>query len=228
MKKKLLCLGSFFMTLNFGCMAQPICGTFSPSHKIIFGNDSSFKYSKWFCDKDSNSFGYNCEGKYQQIDKHTYILNSYDFNPDSIRSEYDFETDTTIMGFRIKIFTELMREDFDFFHSKLILLVDNNPYEFSKAIIDTTLSGVKPKSLGLKLVIQTDSVIPNGLFHCFTSIPVETIPQNSNYVKIHFPVSDKFYNWYPLVDRILYRKGKGKETKYYLFGDNWSVRLKKE
>jgi hypothetical protein len=228
MKKILLFLGSFFMTLNFGCMAQTICGTFLPSHEVIFGNDSSFRYSKWFCDADSNSFGYNCEGKYQQIDKHTYILNSYDFNPDSIRSEYDFKTDTTIKGFRIKISTELMREDFDFHHSTISLLVDNNSYEFNKAIIDTTFRGEKPKSIGLKLVIQTGSVIPNSLFHYFTSIPVETIPQNSNYVKIHFPVSGKFYNWHPLVDRILYRKGKGKATKYYLLGDNWSIRLKKE
>lgn len=222
-----LFLGLLFMTFNYGCKTQAICGMFMPTHEITLGLDSTFRYSKWYLDSDTNSFGHNSEGRYQQIDKNTYILNSYDFNPDSFNTAFSFLTDSITKGFRIKVTTDLEREDFEFHHNKLRLIVDNISFDFNTPIIDTIITE-KPQSIELKLLIHKDSVIPNSLYDCFKSRPIENIPGNSNFAEIHFPVSGKYYNWYTLTNRILYKKGEGKDAFYYIWGDSWSIKLKKE
>ncbi|MFC0878920.1 hypothetical protein ACE01N_20165 [Saccharicrinis sp. FJH2] len=215
------------LTVNYGCKIQSICDMFLPRHEITFENDSVFKYTKWIFDTDTNSFGYYSEGRYLKIDKNTYILNSYDFNPDSIRTDWKFNVDSSITNYRIRITTELEDEDFKFNHDKIVLKIDSDCYEFKEAIIDTFFSK-KPEIIRLKLLTQPDSVIPKGLYRCFTSIPIENIPESSNYINIEFPVSWKYYNWHPLVNKILYKRGKGKKSSYYLWGDKWKIKLKKK
>ena len=222
-----LFLSLLFMAFNYGCKTQASCGTFMPTHEITLGLDSTFRYSKWYLDSDTNSFAHNSEGRYRQIDKNTYILNSYEFNPDSINTAYSFLIDSKTKGFRIKVTSDLEREDFDFHHNKLSLIIDNISFDFKTPIIDTIITE-KPQSIELKLIIQKDSVIPNSLYDCFKSRPIENIPRNSNFVKIHFPVSGKYYNWYTLTNRILYRQRKGKDAFYYILGDSWTINLKKE
>jgi len=222
-----LFLSLLFMTFNYGCKTQAICGMFMPTHEITLGLDSTFRYSKWYFDTDSNSFGHYSEGRYQQIDKNTYILNSCDFNPDSINTANSFLIDSTTKGFRIKVTSDLDREDFEFHHNKLSLIIDNISFDFKTTFIDTIITD-KPQSIELKLIIQKDSVIPNSLYDSFKSRPIENIPRNSNFAKIHFPVSGKYYNWYPLTNRILYRQGKRENAYYYLWGDSSIVNLRKE
>ncbi|MFC0878965.1 hypothetical protein ACE01N_20390, partial [Saccharicrinis sp. FJH2] len=174
---------TIILTLTYGCRRIGVCGMFQPSHQIIFKSDSTFMYSKFYWDGETNSFGYYSEGIYNKIDKNTYILNSYNFNPDSIRTEWKFNVDSSTTNYRIRITTELEDGDFKFYHDKIVLEIDSDCYEFKEAIIDTFFSK-KPEIISLKLLTQPDSVIPKGLYRCFTSIPIENIPESSNYINI--------------------------------------------
>jgi hypothetical protein len=200
---------------------------FLPKHEITFENDSIFKYTNWIFDSDTNSFGYYSEGRYLKIDKNTYILNSYDFNPDSIEVDYKLKTDSSITGFHLKISTELDREDFDFHYDTLFLDLGNKTYNFTKSQIDTTILSNNIEKIGLRLITQVDSVVPASLIDRFTIIPIKNIPEKYNYIEIHFPISAKFYNWINMNNKVLYRKGKGKNPRYFIWNDNLPIRLKK-
>ena len=224
----LIIISAVCFTMNYGCKTQSICGMFLPKYEITFENDSIFTYTKWNFDTDTNSFGYYSEGHYLKIDKNTYILNSYDFNPDSIEVNYKLKTDSSTTGFRLNITTELEREDFDFHYDTLYLNLGNKIFKFTKSHIDTTILSHNIKKIGLRLVTQSDSVVPTSLIDRFTIIPIKNIPDKYNYIEIHFPISAKYYNWINLDNKVLYRKGKGKNSRYFIWNDNSPIRLNNE
>lgn len=224
----LIIICAICLTINFSCRTQIICGTFASTHEITFKNDSTYKYTNWEFDTDTNSFGYYSEGRYLKIDKNTYILNSYDFNPDSIEVDYNLKTDTSLSGFRIKITTELEREDFDFHYDTLCLDIDNKIYKFTKSQIDTTIFTDNIEKIGLRLITQPDSIIPASLIARFAMIPIENIPEKYNFIEIHFPISSIYYNWINIDNKVLYKNGKSKKSKYFIWNDNSPIKLKNE
>ena len=101
-------------------------------------------------------------------------------------------------------------------------------YKFTKSQIDTIISADNIKKIGLSLITQPDSVFPKSLVEKFTIIPIEYLNEKNNYIEIHFPFSAKYYNWHDIDNAVLYRKGKGKKSKYFLWNNDSSIRLTKK
>jgi len=196
---------------------------FLPKHEIAFENDSTFKYSKWYLDTDTNSFSYYSEGTYKKIDKTSYILNSNHFNPDSLNLICSVKDDPTIKGLRIKISTEMFNDIFDFHHCMYFVDLDSLKLEFFTSSVDTIIPSIKPKEIRITLTLPPDTVVPNCRYSIFKTLPVILSDSNFNTINVWFPDVSKYFHWYSLNNVLLTSFGRGKKKIYKIGDDDWPV-----
>jgi len=205
------------------CKSRAICGLILPRHEIAFENDSIFRYSKWYLDTDTTSFSYYSEGTYKKINKTSYILNSNSFNPDSLNLNCTVKDDPTIKGFRLKISTEMFDDIFDFHQCIYEVDLDSLKFEFFTSSVDTIISSIKPKEIGITLTIPPDYVVPNCRYSIFKTLPVKLSDSNFTTINVWFPDVSKYFHWYSLNNVLLTSFGRGNKKGYKIGDDNWPV-----